>query len=157
MSYNEPCILPGQQTVPSCMVLIKLIYCQNPNSTISSIQLSLRLDYILTQRSTPPTHHPPQTQLVYSKLGRADNCPASKQGPSVQVYSHTQTSEATLYYVFAAELYFFPDKRILNCFRIKFLEKLSNGLINIHLIFLNNNNKEFVVGGWGGPLCKNVV
>ena len=28
--------------------------CQNPNSTISSIQLSWRLDYILTQRST---HH----------------------------------------------------------------------------------------------------
>ena len=38
-------------------------YCQNPNSTNSSIQQSLRLDYILTPSSThhhPPTH-PPQT------------------------------------------------------------------------------------------------
>ena len=29
---------------------------------------------------------------------------------------------------------FFPDNMILNFFRIKFLEKLSNGLIDIHLI-----------------------
>ena len=35
---------------------IQLLYCQNPNSTTahSSIQQSLRLDYILTVISTPP-------------------------------------------------------------------------------------------------------
>ena len=74
--------------------------CQNPNSTISSIQQSLRFDYILTQWSTPPpTHHPPpQTQLIYSKLGRADNYPASEQGPvctSVQSHTH-QCSHSVL-------------------------------------------------------------
>ena len=39
-------------------------YCLNPNSTNSSVQQNLRLDYILTPSST----HPPQSQLVYSKL-----------------------------------------------------------------------------------------
>ena len=43
-------------------------YCQNPNSTISSIQLSLRLDYILTQRSTHPPHHKLSVVVV--------NCPS---------------------------------------------------------------------------------
>ena len=73
------------------------------NHRLNSTEFEVRL------HSYREVHHPPptattQTQLVYSKLGRADNCPASKKGPSVQVYSHTQTSEATLYYVFAAEL-----------------------------------------------------
>ena len=35
-------------------------YCRNPNSTNSSVQQSLRLDYILTPRST---HHPPPHKL----------------------------------------------------------------------------------------------
>ena len=42
------------------------IYCQNQNSFNSSAQLSLRLDYILTCRSTHPPRrstHPPQTLL----------------------------------------------------------------------------------------------
>ena len=60
-------------------------YCQNPNSTISSIQLSLRLDYILTLWST--THPPTQSQLVYSKLARADNCPSIiKRGSCIFIY-----------------------------------------------------------------------
>ena len=33
----------------------ELMNCQNPNSTNNSIELNLRLDYILTERSTPPT------------------------------------------------------------------------------------------------------
>ena len=44
--------------------------CQNPNSTISSIQLSLRLDYILTQRSTPPTTTTTQTLCCCSAWPR---------------------------------------------------------------------------------------
>ena len=45
-------------------------YCQNPNSTISSIQQSLRLDYILTQRSTTTTtHHTKSTCIL--KTGRS--------------------------------------------------------------------------------------
>ena len=81
------------------------------NHQLNSTEFEVRLhSYTVIH---PTTHHPPtQTQLVYSKLGGADNCPASKKGPSVQVYSHTQTSAAILYYVFAAELEFFPDKRI---------------------------------------------
>ena len=33
--------------------------CWNPNSTNNSIELNLRLDYILTARSTTTHHHPP--------------------------------------------------------------------------------------------------
>ena len=78
------------------------IYCQNPNSTNSSVQQSLRLDYILTERSTPPTPTT-QTQLVYSKLDRAAQL--ASRDLSLQLNSYTQTSVATLYYNrLAAEL-----------------------------------------------------
>jgi hypothetical protein len=56
------------------------MYCQNPNSTISSIQQSLSLDYILTQRSTPAIHQPTTNSLLLlltapaSKAGRLHNC-----------------------------------------------------------------------------------
>ncbi len=70
------------------------------NHQLNSTEFEVRLHSYIEIH--PP--HPTQTQLVNSKLARADNCPASKKGPSVQVYSHSQTSEATLYYVFAAEL-----------------------------------------------------
>jgi hypothetical protein len=36
-------------------ILSPVKYCQNPNSTNNSIEVNLRLDYILTERSTPPT------------------------------------------------------------------------------------------------------
>ena len=43
-------------------------YCQNPNSTNNSIDLNLRLDYILTERST---HHPTTNSLLFFV-----NCPS---------------------------------------------------------------------------------
>jgi hypothetical protein len=45
--------------------LATLNYCLNPNSTNSSVQQNLRLDYILTERST---HHPPPTTTNYLLL-----------------------------------------------------------------------------------------
>ena len=54
---------------------------------------------IMGQLSKPKLNH----QLNSTEF-EVDNCPASKKGPSVQAYSYTQTSEATLYHVFAAEL-----------------------------------------------------
>ena len=93
----------GDRAVTTITVILEKINC---DAIVKGVQKKTSQSKILffaislTQRCT---HHPPQNQLVYSKLGRADKCPASKQGPSVQVYSHTQTSEATLYYVFAAE------------------------------------------------------
>ena len=69
----------------------ELSFCLNPNSTISSVQQNLRLDYILTY-----TTHPPHKLFLYTlnweelttaQLANRDLC--------VQVYSHTQT---TLYY-----------------------------------------------------------
>ena len=62
------------------------------NQQLSSTEFEIRLHSYIEIH--PP---PPQTQLAYSKLGRVDNCPASKKGPSVQVFSHTQTSVETLY------------------------------------------------------------
>ena len=50
---------------PPSMYLCIHIILQNPNSTISSIQLSLRLDYILTQRSTHPP--PPHKLNLYTQ------------------------------------------------------------------------------------------
>ena len=91
-------------------LMFALSNCQNPKSTISSIQLSLRLNYIHIERSTTTT----QTQLVYSKLGRADHCPASKEGPvctSVQsgpVQQLCTTIDSR------------PDKRIFNFFVSEF-------------------------------------
>ena len=86
--------LPGINLV--CLVLSK----PKLNHHLNSTEFEVRL------HSYTEVHHPtpPQTQLVYSKLGGADNCPASKKGPSVQVYGHTQTSASILYYVFPAEL-----------------------------------------------------
>jgi hypothetical protein len=51
------------------------------------------LDYIRIDGSTTT-----QTQLVYSKLDRADNCPATKQGTDfTSVQSHTdQCSHSVL-------------------------------------------------------------
>jgi hypothetical protein len=43
--------------------------CQNPNSTNNSIEQNLRLDYILTQLSTPPHHHHHKLSVVVV------NCP----------------------------------------------------------------------------------
>ena len=39
-------------------------------------------------------------------------------------------------------LCFFPDNMILNFFRVKFIEKLSNGLIDIHLIVPPNSETK---------------
>ena len=92
--------------VPVCQAIISYISnkLSKPklNHPLNSTEFEVRLHSYREIHHHPPTTT--QTQLVYSKLGRADNCPASKKGPSVQAYSHTQTSEATLYYVFAAEL-----------------------------------------------------
>ena len=64
-------------------------YCQNPNSTKTSVQQSLRLDYILTVISTPPTTPPPGTLTVVVVV----NWPGSAgQRQTVQLYSHTQVS-----------------------------------------------------------------
>ena len=54
-----------------CIVchLVETEYCLNPNSTNSSVQQNLRLDYILTQLSTPPTHHHKLSVVVV-------NCPS---------------------------------------------------------------------------------
>jgi hypothetical protein len=56
------------------------LYCQNPNSTKNSIELNLRLDYILSARST--TH--PTTQTICcccaAQLAGRDLC--------VQLYSY---------------------------------------------------------------------
>ena len=50
--------------------------CQNPNSTNSSIQQSLRIDYIITCRST----HPPSRTL---RIVVVVNCTASSAGTCV--------------------------------------------------------------------------
>ena len=50
-----------------------MAYCQNPNSTISSIQQSLRLDYILRERSTTTTHHTNSTCIL--KTGKSWQLP----------------------------------------------------------------------------------
>ena len=52
------------------------LYCQSPNSTNSSIQQSLRLDYILTSDPRPTTT---QTLCVVVVI----NCPASRQAACV--------------------------------------------------------------------------
>ena len=56
--------------------------CQNPNSTNNSIELNLRLDYILTQLSTPP--HPPTTTT--NSLLLLLTAPASQAG---RLYNYT--------------------------------------------------------------------
>ena len=63
--------------------------CQNPNSTKTSVQQSLRLDYILTVISTPPhpPHHQELTMLLLLLTGQA-----VQARQSVQLYSHTQVS-----------------------------------------------------------------
>ena len=48
--------------------------CQNPNSTNSSIQQSLRLDYILTPWSTPPTTTNSLLLLLTAQLARQADC-----------------------------------------------------------------------------------
>ena len=61
------------------------VYCQNPNSTNNSIELNLRLDYILTERSTthPPHHHTNSLLLLLL------TAPASRAGNTVQLYSQS--------------------------------------------------------------------
>ena len=56
LSQNLLLVSSLQNHLCLCKILATLlVYCQNPNSTKSSIQQSLRLDYIITERSTPPT------------------------------------------------------------------------------------------------------
>ena len=55
-------------------------YCQNPNSTNSSIEQNLRLDYILT-----PCRDPPHTISLLLLL----TAPASQAHQTVQLYSHS--------------------------------------------------------------------
>ena len=59
------------------------------NHQLNSTEFEVRLHSNTDPPPPPPTT---QSQLVYSKLGRADNCPASKKGPYVQAYSHTQNN-----------------------------------------------------------------
>ena len=59
------------------------------NQQLSSREFEVRLHSYIEIHPTPTTH-PTETQLVYSKLDRADNCPAGKQGPvCTSVQSHT--------------------------------------------------------------------
>ena len=97
--------------------------CLNPNSTNSSVQQSLRLDYILT--CDPPKPPPTQTQLVYSKLDRADNCPASKQGPvCTSVQSHTdQCSHSVLR--FRGRTLFFSRQKDFDFFCLRIQKRLG--------------------------------
>ena len=44
------------------------------NQQLSSTEFEVRLHSYI---EIHPPHNPPQTLLVYLKLGRADNCPAS--------------------------------------------------------------------------------
>jgi hypothetical protein len=56
-----------------------------------------------------PTHHHHTNSLLVLLIAQL----AGRDLLCVQLYSHTQTSVATLYYVFVAEFLFFPEKRIL--------------------------------------------
>ena len=62
--------------------------CLNPNSTNNSIELNLRLDYILTQLSTH--HHHTNSLLLLL------TAPASQGRQTVQLYSHHQPCNQTV-------------------------------------------------------------
>ena len=111
--YNS--IVRCKATLPQ---ILSRKYCQNPNSTIRSIQLSLRLlskpklNHQLNSTAFevrihsypvihPTNHHPTQTQLIYLNWEELTTDQlAGRDLLCVQLYSHTQT----LYYVFVAEL-----------------------------------------------------
>jgi hypothetical protein len=91
---------------------LKLWYscCQNTNSTNNSIVLNLRLDYILTERSTHPT--PPTTNYLLLLL----TAPASQATHCTTI--QLQYSAGTMYYV--AQLCIFPANTILIFFVSEF-------------------------------------
>ena len=74
-------------TITLLIDVMKVRYCQNSNSTISAIQLSLRLDYILT---CDPPHHPPHHKLnLYTQnWEELTTAQLASRGLSVQLYSH---------------------------------------------------------------------
>jgi hypothetical protein len=69
----------------SLQLLLSFIYCQNPKSTNNSIELNLRLDYILTQRSTTQHDHTNSLLLLLTAQ-------ASQAG---KLYSSTVTASQT--------------------------------------------------------------
>jgi hypothetical protein len=86
--------IPGEA---KAKVMPGWLYCLNPNSANSSVQQNLRLDYILTQLSTPPT-----TTTTNSLLLLLLTAPASQ---ALRLYNHTVTEPGRLYYNrLAAEL-----------------------------------------------------
>jgi hypothetical protein len=88
-------------------------YCQNPNSTNNSIELNLRLDYILTESSPcPPTTN--------SRLLLLFSAPASQAG---KLYSSTVRVQCS-HYVFVAE--FKTIGQLFNEFNTK---KIQNYII----------------------------
>ena len=52
---------------------------------LSKPKLNHQLNSTEVRLHSYPMIHPTQTQLVYSKLARADNCPASKKRPVKQL------------------------------------------------------------------------
>ena len=69
--------------VGSAHLALDLYYCQNPYSTNNSIELNLRLDYILTERSTT-THHKLSVVVV-----NCPSCPSCLGRQTVQLYSQS--------------------------------------------------------------------
>ena len=94
--------------------------CQNKLSQPNSNTKRSWGDHIM--QWNPPQPPPPPPHKLSLLLLLLLTAQLASRDLSVQVYSHTQSSVATLYYVFAAELYFFPDKRIF----IFFVSELEN-------------------------------
>ena len=75
LKYTNDMELKGDNShIWSCMWTI--INCLNPNSTNSSVQQNLRLDYILTPSSTPPTTTTHTKSTCILKTGQSWQLPS---------------------------------------------------------------------------------
>ena len=83
LSNKNTFMMSNTRALDRCNIMLLNCYCQNPNSSNNSIELNLRLDYILTARSTtqPPHPTPPHKLSVVVVV----SCPASRD-LGVQLY-----------------------------------------------------------------------
>ena len=104
-------------------------YCQNPNSTNNSIELNLRLDYILTASSTPPTTNYLLWLLLTAQLAGTwvYNYTVADQFSHSVLRSTRQMFHGLSYGNWTRRrLWFFPYDMILNFFHVKFIESSHN-------------------------------
>ena len=90
-------------TVHLLIVNFTIRYTNIINHQLNSTEFEVRLH---SYREIHHHHHPPPHKLnLYTQnWEELKTAQLASRDLYVQVYSHTQTSEATLYYVFAAEL-----------------------------------------------------